>query len=214
MPDFTVRRYGTDSSGRTIYMTVYMHGWWEHVVDLLGFRPVIVQGAFMVRDGGGAEASSGAHDEAGSIDVRTRDLSAAQIEKLVRVCREQGAAAWHRDAQHGGMDPHCHITLGTDRPLSPMAQTLWGSYVSGGDGLAGPYDDYEWRPSPLVLTPPEDDDMAFTDWPKKDQDALLDAIEKRVMGHLVNRDATPVHFDAAVGNLLEVVRQIAKKVGA
>jgi hypothetical protein len=79
MTDFTVKRYGTDSSGRAIYMTVYMHDWWEHVVDLLGFEPVIVQGAFMVRNGGGAKDSEGAHDQGGSIDVRTRNLATARI---------------------------------------------------------------------------------------------------------------------------------------
>lgn len=179
MPNFQVKRYGTDSSGRPIYLTAYMHNWWERVVKLLGFRPVIVQGAFMTRSGGGARDSDGAHDEAGSIDVRTWNLTKAQIDKLVKVTREQGAASWRRDktALHGGMDEHCHITLGSDQPLSPMAKVLWTSYIHDGDGLVGSRPDYEWRPKPLVTTPPEDD-MAYSDWPAKDRKALVaDVVE-------------------------------------
>jgi len=159
MNDYTVKTYGTDSSGRAIYMTVYMHDWWESVVKILGFRPTIVQGAFMVRNGGGAKNSDGAHDQGGSVDVRTWDLTKVQINKLVKVTRQQGAASWRRDKSylHGGMDEHCHITLGSDSPLSSMAKTLWSSYLGDGDGLVGSRPDYEWRPKPLVTTPPEAD---------------------------------------------------------
>ena len=62
MPDYTVRQYGTDSSGRPVYMSAYMHDWWEQVCDELGFEPTIVQGAHMARAGGGASASAGFHD--------------------------------------------------------------------------------------------------------------------------------------------------------
>ena len=157
MPNFTVKRYGLDTSGRGLWMTVYMHNWWEAVVKDLGFRPTIVQGAFMVRDGGGAAASAGYHDQAGCMDVRTWDLTAAQLDQLVRTCRKHGAAAWRRDksAAHGGMDPHCHITLGTDRPLSAGAAASWRSYLNGRNGLANEAPDYEWRPKPLVKKPPK-----------------------------------------------------------
>lgn len=194
MADYSVHRYGTDSSGRAIYMTVYMHDWWENVVRILGFRPVIVQGAFMSRNGGGAKSSDGAHDQGGSIDVRTWNLSSAQVDKLVRVCRQRGAAAWHRDKSvaHGGMDPHCHITLGSDRPLSPMAQTLWNSYLGGGDGLVGSRPDYEWRPSPLVTTPPKEDDMpAPRDWTDKDWEAFERHAGRGVWARKLGRDKQP-----------------------
>lgn len=164
MRDFTVHRYGTDSSGRGIFMTAYMHDWWDFVGDVLTFpAPPIVQGAFMVKNGGGARASDGAHDQGGCIDVRTRDLTTAEIDELVKVARTYGGGANRRDpsAKHGAMEAHCHITLGTDHPLSSMAQTLWNSYLAGGDGLAagpgrpGNAPDYEWRPHPMVKTPPE-----------------------------------------------------------
>lgn len=152
-PNFTVKRYGTDTSGRDIFLTAFMHQWWEGVVKELGFRPTIVQGAFMVRDGGGATDSAGYHDAGGCMDVRVWDLTAAQQGKLVRTVRRRGGAGWIRDEQHGGMDSHFHITLGGDQPLSPGAKVSWASYLAGGDGLAGGGRDYHWRPDPLVTVP-------------------------------------------------------------
>lgn len=165
MADFTVSQHGVDPFGRPVLMTAFLHEWWEAYVDALGFRPRILQGCFMSRvPGGGAAASSGAHDEAGCIDVETEGLTAAEIDRMVWLARTFGGAAYRRDmtAQHGGMPQHMHITVGADRPLSDMAQALWSSYVSGGDGLAGAdgrpsgAPDYERRPNPLVLIPPEE----------------------------------------------------------
>lgn len=172
MPDFTVRRYGTDSSGRPIWMTVYMAEWWEQVEADLDFTPMIVQGAFMVRNGGGADASAGYHDAGGCLDLRTWDLTGSQVDRLVHVLREHGAAAWRRDRQHGGMDPHLHFVLGADAPLARGAASQWQAYIQGRDGLASNGPDYEWRPNPLALTPPEDD-MKDADWSRLE--ALLDA---------------------------------------
>lgn len=157
MTDFSVHQYGVDSSGRPIFMTAYMHEWFESVVDDLGWRPVIVQGAFMERvPGGGASASAGYHDKAGCIDCRVRDLTPTKREDMIRAFRRHGAAAWVRDQVHGGMDEHCHLVLGTDSPLAPGAASQWSDYRNGYDGLYPRGVDYEWRPKPLVLTPPED----------------------------------------------------------
>ncbi len=106
----------------------------------------------MVRNGGGAADSAGYHDQAGCFDVRTWDLTFKQVNELVRVCRKHGGAPWRRDlsAVHGGMDPHCHITLGGDKPYSTGAAASWRSYMAGHNGLANEAPDYEWRPSPLV----------------------------------------------------------------
>ena len=164
MPDFTVRRFGTDTSGRPILMTQFMWDWWQGVVTELGFEPTIVQGAFMSRVGGGAAASAGYHDLGGCMDVRTWDLTGDQLDRLIRVTRTRAGASWRRDetAAHGGMDSHCHITLGSDQPLSDGARASWQSYLNGDNGLANNASDYEWRPKPLVTTPPERDwfDMA------------------------------------------------------
>lgn len=161
MPDFTVAQHGTDSSGRPIYATNYMWTWWAGVVDRLKFTPTIVQGAFMARvEGGGADASAGYHDAAGCLDLRVWDLTDVQRARLVRELRRSGAAAWIRDATHGGMDPHLHFVLGTDYPLADGAAWQWEQYLGGRDGLSSGGRDYHWRPDPLVTTPPPEDDMA------------------------------------------------------
>lgn len=208
MPDFKVSQYGTDTSGRGLYMTAYMHDWWEGVVAELGFRPTVVQGAFMTRNGGGAAASAGYHDLGGCLDVRTWDLSPSQLDALIRTSRTRGGAAYRRDksAVHGGMDPHCHITLGSDSPLSAGAAESWRSYLAGDNGLANNAPDYEWRPKPLVLTPPEED-VPLTDADiKKITDALRPIVEKAATDALKTE----------LGNgrtLRDNVFKIAKKVG-
>ena len=176
MTDFSVVRIGTDTSGRPILCTRYMADWWEQVVAELGWRPVIVQGAFMTQVGGGAEASAGVHDQAGTFDLRTRDLTQAQSDQLVRTLRRFGAAAWRRDWTHGGMAPHLHLVLGTDRPLSSGAYIQWRDYTRGYDGLASRGKDYEWRPDPLVLTPPEEDIVK-----PEDIEAIADRVVEKLL---------------------------------
>lgn len=185
-PGFTVRRRGTDSSGRAILATDFMWAVWQDVLDDPIIRPfaskvVIVQGAFMARAGGGATASAGYHDQGGCFDVRTWNLTGAQQVALIKACRKRGMAAWRRDrsAARGRMDPHIHTVLGADRPLARGASTQWGQYLRKQSGLASGTSDYEWRPSPLVTKPPastfREDDMADA----KTQ-AQLDRIEKSI----------------------------------
>ena len=175
MPDFTVRRRGTDTSGRAILMTDYAwHVWTVGVLNDPRVKPfawkiIIVQGAFMARLGGGATASAGVHDKAGCWDIRTWNLTLAEQLILVRVCREVALAIWRRDKtpQRGNMDPHAHITFGADHPLATGAVASWRGYLNNENGLASRGRDYEWRPSPLVTKPPawifEEDEMASTE---------------------------------------------------
>lgn len=146
-------KYGTDSSGRPIYMTRYMRAWWRRVCKELGFTPVIVQGAWMTKAGGGAAASAGYHDGGGCLDLRVWNLTAAQVVEMNRVIRSLGGAGWLRDERHG-MDPHYHLVLGSDFGLSAGAKAQWNQYLAGGNGLANRLRDYMWRPNPLVLVPP------------------------------------------------------------
>jgi hypothetical protein len=182
MSDFTVAKRGMDTSSRDIYATNYMWSWWLAVCGRLGFTPTIVQGAFMTRAGGGADASAGYHDKGGCFDLREWDLSSEQVGKVIRELRRSGAAAWLRDEQHGGFSPHIHFVLGTDSPLASGAAGQWTDYLNGGDGIGGR--DYHWRPDPIVTTPPEDE-MA-------DYAAQLDRIEQlvtTVRDHEDKRDA-------------------------
>ena len=171
MPDFTVEQFGTDPSRRTIWMTRYMHSVWRGIladpkVAPFASKLTIVQGAFMTKDGGSADASAHTHDDAGCIDVRTWNLTADELETFIRVARMHGWAFWRRDKDHGGFKPHAHGVLGTDKPLHPEAQDQWEAYLGGKNGLASGRDDYEWRPDPLVHRPTpdqlvEEDDMAW-----------------------------------------------------
>lgn len=169
MPDFTVARRGTDSSGRGIFATAFMWMVWLAVLAHPDVRPfahkiVITQGAFMRLAGGGAKGSEGYHDGAGTFDLRVWNLTAAEITTLIRVLRLFGCAAYLRNEQHGGFDdPHIHFVLGADRPLSEGAAAQWADYLDDRDGLASNGPDYHPRPRPLVLTPPDhllEDDMA------------------------------------------------------
>jgi hypothetical protein len=166
VPDFTVSQRGTDSSGRGIYATTYMWEWWQAICRELGFTPVVTQGAWMARNGGGASASAGYHDAGGCFDLRVWNLTRSQVEQTIRTLRANGAAAWLRDSRHGGFtDPHIHLVLGTDDDLAPGAAYQWLNYLSGGDGMGGR--DYHPRPHPLVETPPEslmEDDMKPEDF--------------------------------------------------
>lgn len=186
MPDFTVTRVGSDTSGRALFMTRYAWRVWRAALAQPEIAPfaenvVIVQGAFMTRAGGGASASAGYHDLAGCWDIRTWNLTTKQIDILIRALRKAGIAAWRRDLSslHGGMDPHIHVTFGDDRPLTSGAADSWSGYLRNQNGLANDRPDYEWRPSPLVTTPPASlfkEDYMATDAGK----AQLTRIEKAV----------------------------------
>lgn len=153
--DAEVINVGTDSSGRPILMTRYMKMWWDGVCARLSFTPVVIQGAWMSRIGGGADQSSGFHDYGGCLDIRTSSLTLAQVESLNRVVREGGAGGWARyDIQ--GFDPHYHLVLGSDPGIGPEAEQQFTNYIGGDAGLAGTARDYMWRPTPLVTTPPAD----------------------------------------------------------
>lgn len=148
--DFTVVKHGIDSSGRGIYMTRYMQLWWEEYCERLGYAPTITQGSFMTRNGGGATASAGYHDEAGALDLRVWDKTPEQRRRMVWVSRTMAGAAYLRDQAHGGMEEHIHLTLGPDKPLDDGLVFQWHEYLDGRDGLASRGPDYHNRPSPIV----------------------------------------------------------------
>lgn len=216
-----VRRRGADPNGRPILASDYLWSWWQARVLDLGFNPTIVQGSWMSRvPGGGASASAGYHDRGGCFDLRVWDLRIGQAEQVVRNLRLHGAAAWLRDHRHG-MDPHIHFVLGSDDELAPGARAQWSAYLDGRDGLAGGGRDYEWRPSPLILTPPrEDDDMPYKDWPEKDRKALVGDVAEAVVDRLLNADLDPDQPKLRVRQALRqasnapgLVRQLATRLG-
>lgn len=206
MPDHTVKRRGTDSSGRGIYATTYMWTVWLAVLAHPDIRPfadkiVIVQGAFMGRAGGGAAASAGYHDGAGTFDLRVWNLADDEVRILIRVLRLFGIAAWLRNLRFGGFsDPHIHLVLGSDQPLSTGAAYQWRDYINGGDGMGGT--DYHPRPHPLVTTPPEDD-MRDEDWER-----LEKIVTKAVQDEFVKEQVNGRNMRS---NLVAIARKLGVK---
>lgn len=206
MPEYRV--FGTDSSGRPIRMTPYMAAWVEGLAWRLGWRPVIVQGAWMTQ---GAAASAGFHDGGGCLDFRTRDLTIGRCRDLVAACRAGGAGAWLRDAEHGGMDPHLHLVLGSDVGLAPGAAGQWRDYLAGRDGLASRGRDYHPRPDPLPIEPPEDWLMptaaevaaAVRDIEIQTEDGPQRV--GRVLARIYNRQLDPAGLAAAIAAKLPAV---------
>jgi hypothetical protein len=130
-------------------------------------RIIVVQSAWMVKNGGGAVDSAGYHDKGGCVDCRSREFNAAEIALFVLVASEYGFQFWRRDASHGGMDPHLHGVFGSDYDLAPGAKEQVRELLETprGDGLAGSYGrDYEHRVTPIRTAPPnqllEEDYMA------------------------------------------------------
>jgi hypothetical protein len=193
-----------------------MWGWWLNVVAALGFTPTIVQGAYMSKAGGGASASAGYHDLGGCFDLRTWDLTRAQLDTLVRVLREHGAGAWRRDREHGGFDPHLHFVLGTDLPLAPGATNQWRSYVGGRDGLASNGPDYEYRPDPLITKPPPEDEMTDDDFDRIRQiirEETADAVDKALDAELnINDPKGDARFRGM--SLRAAVKRLLAKTGS
>lgn len=185
-PPNQVIRYGTDSSGRGIYMSRRMIEVWEAILRDPRLAPfvhliTIVQGPWMIKNGGGAVASAGYHDRGGCLDIRTWNLTAAQLTLFIYVASCYGFQFWRRDlsAAHGGMDEHAHGILGWDFDLASGAAVQWEQVKNGRDGLASNGPDYERRKQPLVLRPTqeqlEEDPMADPAVQKQ-----LDRIEKKL----------------------------------
>lgn len=212
----TIAKHGTDSSGRPILASDYLWALWLRVLDDLDFTPTIIQGAYMARAGGGADDSSGFHDAGGCFDIRTWDLTADQLETLIRTLRRYGCAAWRRDHEHGGFDPHLHFVCGTDYDLAPGAAAQWRDYLAGHDGLASHGPDYEWRPSPLVTTPPEEDTMTPDDFDRIRlivREETADAVDKALDAELnINDPHGDVRFRGM--SLRAAIKRLLAKTGA
>lgn len=171
--DFTVRRYGTDTSGRPLYFTVaFWTVWCAALADprLDGFRHrvVVVQGAHMALVGGGAAASAGYHDKAGCIDVRTWNLTLAEQAVLWRVMDAYGIRFWKRGpaSYMGGMDEHGHGLAVWDRVLASGAAHQAYQARARQNGLSNGAPDYMPREHPVLEQPPahafEEDYMSST----------------------------------------------------
>lgn len=224
MPDFTVIRVGTDTSGRPIYSTAFFEKVWQHVLARPRIQPfrdkiVVVQGGFMSRvSGGGASASAGYHDLGGCRDVRTWNLSREEQAILWWEMALAGIYFWPRDAAHGGMDPHGHCIAGWDRPLASGAAYQWQQAQNRRDGLASNGPDYvKPRPQPFVKFPPieyvQEDDM-YTDADRKKADQILAGVQASKTRDQAERQRDREHRQkliATLGGIVDTLTELGDK---
>lgn len=214
MADSDVIKVGFDPTGRPVLMSRYMKRVWDRILDdpavqPFAFNVVIVQGAHMASlPGGGAEASAGYHDRGGCIDIRTWNLTNAELEAFIRTSRRYAFPFWRRDEQHGGFEPHAHGVLGTDFDLTAGAKFQWSEYINDRDGLSSRGPDYEWRPTPLVLKPPEPEEDTVT---PEDREAIAElAVQKLLKTRLMGMDDAPDgrYLGATLSNIHDMLRKL------
>jgi hypothetical protein len=89
------------------------------------------------------QQSAGTHDGGGAIDIFDGDL-----DKVQRVMRTVGFAAWHRPFLAGpnGWNPHCHAIMLGDKEMSDGARAQIPDYRNYLDGLASHAADPTWHP--------------------------------------------------------------------
>jgi hypothetical protein len=140
---------GVDSSGRRLFGTRQMFQHFDRVNDRVGGRLVVVQGSF----NRGTTASAGTHDLAGCFDIRTWNLSTAERNLAMRAGRDPfivgGAAWWYRHSGQG-FDPHIHMLLLGDAPMTSQTAFQVSEYRAGRNGLANRGADDFWRPDVIV----------------------------------------------------------------
>lgn len=222
MPDFTVARRGTDSSGRPILATAFFWRVWQAILSDPRVEPfahlvTVVQGAFMARLGGGAVASAGYHDLAGCWDVRTWNLTLRQQFILWTVAWEYGLCFWKRDMAHGGMDEHGHAIGGWDKPLAGGAAYQWTQAQNGRDGFASNGPDYMKRPdTPLPKFPPAHllrEDYLMTDTARAQLNEIDNKLD-RLLGRVNDTASAERERDrAAAKKAKESKRQLVSTLG-
>ena len=147
----TVPTYPTfpaDPYTRVIYNGAKMDAMTQAAVMVaesrLGYDLTITQGCYAA---GRVSASGGTHDGGGVVDLAPYDWA-----NKVRVLRDMGWAAWHREAIAGLWPEHIHAVLMANAKVSPTAATQIVDYKAGLDGLAKKRPDPDpYRPDPLPV---------------------------------------------------------------
>lgn len=136
--------------GRVIYKGVKVNrrtkAALEWVRKRTGINFSLAQGSYNV----GVAASAGTHDGGGVVDVRVTDLTAGEIDIVLRALKDAGFAAWYRPAVSGLWGPHIHAVLRGDKEMAPGAAAQVVSYDAKRSGLKGNAWDATYRPSPRV----------------------------------------------------------------
>jgi hypothetical protein len=194
---------GVDSSGRRLFGTRQMFQHFDRVNDRVGGRLVVVQGSF----NRGTTASAGTHDLAGCFDIRTWNLSTAERNLAMRAGRDPfivgGAAWWYRHSGQG-FDPHIHMLLLGDAPMTSQTAFQVSEYQAGRNGLANRGADDFWRPDVIVNYKYIKDDEMNADQERRLHEKLDDFRDRfeAFAEHEVARDvAERKRFRAAIDML-------------
>lgn len=207
MPDpYQVREHGRDSSGRPILMNNRMWAAFQAANKRSGVTPTIVQGAYMSRLGGGADASAGTHNRGGALDLRTWDLTSRQRRRWMRAAKIVGWAPWFRTAADG-FDEHMHVVLLGDQEATDDTMWQMGEYKAGRNGLTNRNRDRTpWRPSPIPTfnyaawfknhsQPREWDEMASKAEVREVIDNALAAERPKIVAQVVNQVTSELNAD-------------------
>lgn len=172
-----------------------------------GARLVVIQGCFNT----GVAASAGTHDFDAVLDVMIIGLPWLTAQKVLRKC---GWAAWWR---HTGtwaaksrwhihmiclasVEAGCTVGLYIDGGLSTQGRVIASSQVADyrnhALGLAGQHNsggDDTWHPADIDKTVFDyaawrEDDMPYSNWPKKDREALAKDVAAAVQDSILNAD--------------------------
>lgn len=147
---------------------------------------------------GTVSASGGTHDAGGALDLSIKNLTGSQVDKLVKVLRQHGCAAWHRTPDQGDWGPHVHAIDSGANDLSPQAAHQVSEYEAGRNGLAsgGADDGPDIRP----LDPYQWEDDVLTD---EDVDRIANAVWKKIL-HAPEETMPPLppDYERAAGALL------------
>lgn len=115
----------------------------EVVERRIGAELTLFQGSY---NGGRVSASAGTHDGGGAVDCWCSDVD---VDRLVRVMRTVGFAAWYRPAIAGLWGAHVHAIAIGDRELSSGARAQVVAYLNHRDGLKSNAHDPTWHPDPV-----------------------------------------------------------------
>lgn len=115
----------------------------ERVEALLGYKLVINQGSYNKT----VSASGGTHDGGGAADF----APGTNPDRVVRMLRTVGFAAWLRLPSDGPWGEHIHAVLNGNAKLSPAALRQVAAYKAGRNGLANNAVDPTWRPNPIPV---------------------------------------------------------------
>ena len=132
---------------------------------------------------GGAEESGGTHAKGGAFDIWQHDPVTQEV------AREMGAATWNRIPPWWTGSKHTHGVL-NGCPHNTPARYQITALANNGNGLgAGGMGGSDYGPGPqhlrtwregIAWAQAQEDNMGYSDWPKKDKDALVGDVAKVV----------------------------------